>query len=138
MQCAKEHASEHQLCKVATMHDERLDKWNGYNSRARRRWESRWSRRKVDDTAANWEDYPSNMLRRWKEHKIIRGGSKIACVDSGKFGSLKSKDLLRVLRGWLSEPCAGVKRTPKVENSTMLSTGPKMGSSGTLGLGLGP
>ncbi len=69
-------------------------------------------RQSQNDKPADWGDYPRFMLRRWKEHKLIRGSNKIACLDCGKFSATNKRDILRIKRGWLTEPCAGIKKMP--------------------------
>ena len=99
-------------CKVPQGENEDIDRWLGYNFRIRERWRQRWEHAEGDNSPAEWGNFPREMLKRWKDHKTIVGKKKIACIDCGKFGNFDAANAMRTRRGWLTQPCAGIKKVP--------------------------
>ena len=88
-----------------------MDCWLAYNFLITKSWKRRWERQNEEDKSV---DAASNSwLSGWRNHVLIEGGNKVACLQCGRFGADK-KNYLGVLRcNWAHQSCLGCKRLPK-------------------------
>ena len=60
----------------------------------------------------DWEGLPGGVLRRWKDHLVIKGDNCWACLDCGRMTSVIGGSRARTLRVWGGEPCNGIRKLP--------------------------
>ena len=115
--------NQERMCKVPSFGDLTEDRWNGYLSRLKARWSTRWERHRGDHEEGGRElrtregnDTEPELcgLRCWKKHRLVEGNGKVVCLDCGMFFSAM-KSVLGVHRArWVHLPCAGKRKIPKV------------------------
>ena len=91
---------------VPTSGDAHVDRWIGWNFRAKERWLRRWET--VGETSPSNSTF-GGLIKQWRNHLVIEGQGKVACVQCGRHAT-KDKNSLGVHRAvWLHQPCLGCK-----------------------------